>query len=95
MHRKPLTQDEIWKLLEGQEDVLTPLVKKEQTFFRNCACPTCGSFSNSPFVNPRRPFSPGSPLPNTLLKCLQCQTEYDPNTNIITFVPANFIPESS
>lgn len=83
-HGKPLTQDEIWKLLEGQEDVLTPLVKKEQAFFRNCACPACGSFSHSQFVNPRRPFAPGSPLPNTLLKCLDCQTEFDPNSNLIT-----------
>ena len=85
--RKPLTQDEIWKLLEGQEDVLTPLVKKEQAFFRNSTCPSCGGSSHLPFVNPRRPFSQGSPLPNKILKCLQCETEFDPNSNLITSVP--------
>jgi hypothetical protein len=91
-HRKPLSQDEIWKLLEGQEDILTPLVKKEQAFFRNCPCPSCGEYSHSQLVNARRPFSEGSPLPNIVLKCLHCRTEFDPNTRLVTsYQPA--IPE--
>ena len=92
-HSKPLTQDEIWKLLEGQEDVLTPLVKKEQVFFRNSACPICGAYSHSQTVNAHRPFSQGSPLPNIVLRCLQCQTEFDPNTNLVTSF-TGFTPES-
>ena len=85
-HGKQLSQDEILKLLEGHEDLLTPLVKKEQVFFRNSACPTCGAYSHSQTVNAHRPFTPGSPLPNILLRCLMCQTEFDPNTNLITSV---------
>lgn len=92
-HGKPLTQDEIWKLLEGQEDVLTPLAKKEQIFFRNSACPTCGAVSHSQTVNAKRPFSQGSPLPNILLRCLQCHTEFDPNTGLIVSV-SSLIPAS-
>lgn len=88
MSEKRLTQDEIWKLLEGHEDILTPLAKKEQTFLRNCMCPGCGSYATSSFVNPKIPFSPGVILPNFLLRCLQCQTEFDPNTNLITSFPA-------
>lgn len=87
MERKQLSQDDIWKLLEGQEDVLTPLVQKEQSFFRNSTCPACGGASHLPFVNPRRPFSQGSPLPNKLLKCLQCEAEFDPTTGLITSIP--------
>lgn len=92
MERKQLSQDDIWKLLEGQEDVLTPLVKKEEAFFRNKACPACDGASHLPFVNPRRPFTQGSPLPNKLLKCLHCETEFDPITGLITSVPTT--PES-
>lgn len=86
-HRKQLTQDEIWKLLEGQEDVLTPLAKKEQAFFKNCSCPNCGAQATTQLVNASRPFSPGSPLPNSLLRCLHCQTEFDPYTKLITLAP--------
>jgi hypothetical protein len=92
-HGKQLTQDEIWKLLEGQEDVLTPLMKKEQAFFRNSSCPACGATSHTQTVNTRRPFSQGSPLPNIILRCLQCQTEFDPNSNLILSMPS-FTPES-
>ena len=92
-HDKPLTQDEIWKLLEGQEDVLTPLVKKEQAFFRNSACPLCGAYSHCQTVNAHRPFTPGSPLPNIILRCLQCQTEFDPNSNLVV-VASPLIPAS-
>lgn len=81
---KQMDPDEILKLLEGHEDLLTPLVAKEDTFFRHSACPTCGSVSHDSFVNPARPFSSGSPLPNKLLRCRECSSEFDPYTNLIT-----------
>lgn len=93
-----LTQDEIRALLEAKnekgelihQDVLTPIAKKEEVFFRHSACPKCGSTSVRPLTNPLRPFVPGNPLPNKLLQCLQCETEFDPYSGLIT----RAIPES-
>ena len=81
---KSLDQDEIWRLLEGHVDVLTPLIQKEQSLFKSTPCPACRSSDVSPFVNPSRPFSPGSPLPNKLLRCTICRAEFDPYSGIIT-----------
>jgi hypothetical protein len=85
---KRLTQEQISKLLEGQVDVLTPLAQKEQVFFRHSTCPTCNSTSHIQFINPKMPFSPGSPLPNILLRCSNCSTEFDPQTRIIITLPS-------
>ena len=85
--QKPLTQDEIWKLLEGQVDVLTPLAQREQAFFKNCQCPVCNGYAHHQTVNARNPYSQGSPLPNKVLRCINCSTEFDPYTNLVTSVP--------
>jgi hypothetical protein len=92
----PLTQDEIRALLEEKnekgelihQDVLTPAIQKEDTFFRHSVCPKCGGASVRPFIDPHRPFVPGNPLPNKLLQCLQCETEFNPYTGLITRVTA-------
>jgi hypothetical protein len=73
-------------------DVLTPLAKNEEDLFRRSPCPKCGCSSTTPTVNAHRPFTKSSPLPNKVLRCLSCSTEYDPRTGIITF--ANLIDVS-
>ncbi len=86
MSEQQLTPDEIRKLLEGHEDVLTGLVKTEETFLRHVACPKCGGFAHSAKVNPDNPFTPGEALPNKVLTCA-CGTEFDPYTRFIRRVP--------
>lgn len=81
---KPLKEEEIWKLLEGQVDVLTPLAKQEEAMMKARPCPSCGSYGTRPFVSPTRPFVPGNPLPNKLLRCDSCETEFNPYTGFIT-----------
>jgi hypothetical protein len=83
MEFKPLSQEQIQELLKGQVNVLTPLVEKEEAFFRNCVCLVCHG-GTEPFVDPVHPFSPGSPLPRRFLRCTNCGTEFDPYTNLVT-----------
>lgn len=77
---EPLHPDVIRKLLEGQEDVLSPLAEKENVLFKNSRCPGCGAYEHERSVDARRPFTPGSPLANKILRCLSCRAEFDPTT---------------
>lgn len=65
------------------KDMLAPEALKEDAFFRNSLCPKCGDASHETFVDPRRPFLPGALLPNRHLRCLKCQTEFDPHTGLV------------
>ena len=83
---KELDPEVIRKALEGQEDVLGSEAKKEQALFRNTSCPNCGAYEHEQVLNAKRPFTPGSPLPNKTLRCMPCQTEWDPFSGIIVSV---------
>ncbi len=83
---KELDPEVIRKALEGEADILTPALKKEEAFFRNYPCPRCDSASHETFVNARTPFTAGALLSNKLLRCLECRTEFDPGTGLITRV---------
>jgi hypothetical protein len=86
--------NEVQKLLEVQDsegkpvhqDMLRPLVEREEALLRNSTCPACGALSSETFLDPRRPFVNGYPLPNRLLRCLKCQAEYDPHTRLIELI---------
>jgi hypothetical protein len=80
---KELSAETIWKALEGQKDILTPEVEKEMAFFRQSSCPQCQGSQLAPFVDPKRPFSPGTPLPKKLLRCLACKCEFNPTTGLV------------
>ena len=90
---KQLDPDEIRQILDAKDadgnplypDVLTPLVRKEEELFKNSPCPKCGSYAAAATLNTRRPFAPSSPLPNKILRCLVCATEFDPKTGLIHF----------
>ena len=84
---KPLSEKRIRELLEGQEDLLTPLVKKEEAFFRSRSCPLCHGAA-VPFVDEKRPFVPNNPLPNRRLRCSSCGAEFDPYSGLVTRVSA-------
>ena len=67
------------------------MLKKEETFYRHVPCPGCGSFTHTPTINARVPFSPGKVLPNKILVCA-CGTEFEPNSGIIIKTPTG-VPE--
>lgn len=80
---KELDPEVVRKALEGQQDLLAPEVKKEEALFRNSQCPCCGAFEHEAVLNVRRPFTPGVPLPNRVLRCSRCHSEFDPYTRLI------------
>ena len=89
--RQKLSQEQIAKLLEGHQNVLAPLAAKEDEFLKRCNCPNCGKGDLTKKVNSRRPFTSGSPLPNVLLCCKDCDLEFDPYTKFITSAPASIL----
>jgi len=78
-----LDPETIRKLLEGQEDVLTPQIRKEQAYFRALPCPVCRNQATTSLIDGARPFSPGAILPNRVLVCTRCETEFDPYTGLV------------
>lgn len=89
---KELKPDEIRAILDARnekgeklyEDVLSPLAQHEASVFQNSPCPKCGAAA-SPSLNLHRPFVPNSLLPNKILRCVVCGTEFDPKTQLIHF----------
>jgi hypothetical protein len=65
-------------------DILTPLALKEAELFTSASCPKCGASSPAVTLDTHRPFTSSSPLPNRLLRCVVCQTEFNPKTGLIT-----------
>lgn len=82
-----LSADDIWKLLEGHENVLAPLAAKEEEMLKKSVCPSCRGTSATVQINTKQPFSSGSPLANKILHCQGCGVEYDPYSNAIINTP--------
>ena len=90
---KELSHQEILAILNAvdedgnklYQDVLTPLIKNEEELFRGSSCPKCGSAASASVLDIKRPFVSSSPLPNKILRCTICSTEYDPRTGLIHF----------
>jgi hypothetical protein len=89
LQKSKLSEEDILKALEGQENVLAPLAEKEREKLSHLVCVNCGSPSLSIGVNPKRPFSPGSPLPNKIASCKTCGAEFDPQSGLISKPPLN------
>ncbi len=88
---RKLSQDQIWKFLEGQENVLTPLVEQQDRELKAARCPNCGQAGCTPHLDTKRPFVSGSPLPNFVLTCQNCEVTFDPYSKLITHAPASMI----
>lgn len=76
----PLDPKLILELLEGQKDILTPKINAEEKSFSSAKCPSCGAGEPSIEIDAKNPFSRGKLLPNKILKCTSCSTEFDPVT---------------
>lgn len=86
---KEMDPDDVRKLLEGHEDVLTPMVSKERLYMQTLPCPRCGGKMLESVIDAHRPFSTGNPLPNKIARCPACRLEFDPQSGIITRVPTD------
>jgi hypothetical protein len=88
---KELDQEKIWGILNATDaqgnklyqDVLGPLIEREDRHFKNSPCPKCAAYAATPTIDMRRPFSPDYPLPNKILRCSVCETEWNPYTGLI------------
>lgn len=70
------------RLIEGVEDELTPLVEARKHFFETTPCGRCGSAMEPTTFGPRA-FTPDSPLPRTVARCIDCGFIVDPHTNLV------------
>lgn len=93
---KAMDQDLARSLIEGQPDVLTAEVKKEEELYANTTCPVCYQSGAEKRIAPpkivqtedgpvvvRSPFSPGRALPVGYAHCIHCNTDFDPRTGVI------------
>ena len=73
----------ILKLLEGREDVITPLAQKHEQIYTDAVCPTCGSGSLVKVGDPNRLFRSGKPLAHYQLDCSSCGCLFDPHSGMV------------
>jgi hypothetical protein len=84
------------KLLEGREDVITPLAQEREQFYKSKSCPRCGGNANTKTGDFHRLFVDGEALPRYQLRCDNCACLFDPFSGIViemgnlgkAFVPA-------
>ena len=73
----------ILKLLEGREDVITPLAEKHEQIYQNAICPTCAGDRFEKIGDARRLFRPGKPFAHYQLECCGCGCQFDPHSGIV------------
>jgi hypothetical protein len=71
------------KLLEGHEDVISPLAKEREDFYARQTCPYCGGNAFQKTGNLKMLFVPNDPLPRHQLLCDNCSCEFDPFSGIV------------
>ena len=78
-----LDPEETLRALEGQKDILTEDYEREVEYLKKLRCPACygDQFGCRPDTD--RPFSPGRLLPNYLVVCRDCGTEFAPYSGVI------------
>lgn len=77
---KQSSQDDILKLLDGHEDVLTPRTKQELEFVSSQICPRCGGNVVPEHYLPRM-LNGGPPRP--LARCGECHCLFDPYSGLL------------
>jgi len=82
MSLKFLDPEIIQKLIEGHEDVLSPLARENEKYYASQACPRCGG-SCKKLADHRTMFNGDAPLPKFYLECLACGEQFDPHTGMI------------
>ena len=82
MHLKFLDEEITRKLLEGHEDVLTPIAQETEKFYAAQTCPRCGGSCRK--TGTKETFVQGEMIARFHLQCLACGCEFSPHSGLIT-----------
>lgn len=95
------------ELIQGEPDILTRAVAMESEKYAALRCPVCSASGCIKVVEPTRitTLPDGSPqlitpfgsdmLPRGFARCVQCNTDFDPQTSVIRKSDATVIASSS
>ena len=75
-----MNPDDVLKILEGYDDVLTDEVEKRAQLYKNVACPCCGSADMRPVPKATRE---GELVPYHHFRCEDCGCLYDPKSDLV------------
>jgi hypothetical protein len=75
-----LDPETIWNLLEGQQDILTPMAEARDRVYRNLICPCC---EKQEWVIVDKGQRDDEPVPWHHFLCENCGCLYDPKTDLI------------
>lgn len=73
--------DEVWRQLEGHENIIKPELEKLEKYFSTLRCPACQGPCR-PILNSKQVFEEGAILPNYLAECNKCASVFSPYTGI-------------
>jgi len=78
---KEMNPEDVWKQLEGHENVVAKETKKLEEYFAKLSCKRC-SGSCRPILNNVSLFRENGILPDYLAECNDCGTVFTPYTQI-------------
>lgn len=82
MAMKTLDPQITLKLLEGHEDILTPMAEEREKFYQGQICPSCGGNDFTKVGDSKTMIRDGDCLTRYLLKCNNCECLFDPHSGI-------------
>jgi hypothetical protein len=69
-------------MIQGETDVLTPLMDQRLSSIKSMPCPRCHS-SMAPHMDPAHMYRDGDLLPRVVGKCQECGAQVDPSNGIV------------
>ena len=79
---QPMKPSELLKALEGYQNELEPERKALEAFYRQFRCPACQGECRKESVA-GHVFAEGTLVPRSVLRCLTCETLFDPHTGLL------------
>jgi hypothetical protein len=70
------------KLLEDTEDVLGPMIERDEQIYEGVTCPRCGGLAQKDF-DLFKTITSNRVIPRYNSKCLECRCVFEPITGII------------
>lgn len=93
-----MKEEEIWALLKGQEDILTPAANARAEFFKKQRCPQCGGPCTFELTEQHvKGARADEPVPYGHGRCTMCRCMFDPDTRVILEVgkPTNAVEQET
>lgn len=79
---KEMSGKKIRELLDGQKDILTPLVEADMEIYRDSSCPRCGG-TVQPEIDMNRVLAGNRIVPRQNCRCVDCSCLFEPFTGMI------------